>query len=343
MLSIEGLRGAATVTRDDQVKLEVAGGQADAEAGVACTPQTRFQICSVSKQFAAVTATLLAESGRVDLSEPVARWLPGCPAQWQRVTLHHLLTHTAGVRHWGDAPGFDPAQPVDLAKRVALILEAPLITEPGARWHYSSPGYLLVGHIVAQASGQPYPDFLTEQVLVPLGLAATSAGDAPAAATAARGYRNGQAVAPWPLSTMPGTGDICSTVSDLARFTAAIHSGSLIRRRHFAEAMVTPHAPFPDGQGTSDGWVTAAGYGYGHYIGRIAGQTAYFHPGDNPGYQALAVWLPGQAVCAIILSNDEASDTEALLRQLIPIVLDGVNLDDVNLDTGGLDPGTGKS
>jgi CubicO group peptidase (beta-lactamase class C family) len=122
--AIEGLRGAAMVTRAGQVRLEVAGGPADAEAGVKCTPQTRFQLCSVSKQFAAVAAMLLAESGRLDLAEPVARWLPGCPPQWQRVTLHHLLTHTAGVRHWGNAPGFDASQPMDLAKRVAFVQQA---------------------------------------------------------------------------------------------------------------------------------------------------------------------------------------------------------------------------
>lgn len=79
MHSIEGLRGAAIVTRAGRVKLEVTGGLADAEAGVECTPQTRFQIASVSKQFAAVAAVLLAESGKLDLAEPVTRWLPGSP------------------------------------------------------------------------------------------------------------------------------------------------------------------------------------------------------------------------------------------------------------------------
>jgi CubicO group peptidase (beta-lactamase class C family) len=320
--AIEGLRGAATVTRAGQVRLEAAGGLADAGAGVMCTPQTRFQICSVSKQFAAAAAMLLAESGQLDLAEPVARWLPGGPPQWQRVTLHHLLTHTAGVRHWGDAPGFDASQPMDPAERVALIQQAPLLTDPGTSWHYSSPGYLLAGHIVAQASGQPYADFVSRQILVPLGLTSTSAGGLPAGAAAARGYRNGQPVTPWPLDTMPGTGDICSTVGDLARFTAAVHSGSLIRQQRFAQAMITPHATLPDGQGTSDGWMTGDGYGYGQFIGRIAGHTAYFHPGDNPGYQSLAVWLPRQAACAVILTNDEGADTEALLRQLIPAALD---------------------
>jgi CubicO group peptidase (beta-lactamase class C family) len=317
--SVEGLRGAAIVTRAGQVALEVASGLADAEAGAMCTPRTRFQICSISKQFAAVAALLLAESGVLDLAEPVARWLPGGPPQWQRVTLHHLLTHTAGVRHWDDAPGFDASQPMDPAERVALIQQAPLLTEPGTRWLYSSPGYVLAGHVVAQASGRPYAEFLTERVLVPLGLTETSMGGV---AQGARGYRDGQPVPPWPVGTMPGTGDICATVGDLARFEAAVYSGSLISQSSL-QAMITPHAPVPEDQGTSDSWVTCDGYGYGQYILRVGGHAAYAHTGDNPGYRSLAAWLPGPAACVAFLSNEEAADTEALLRQLVPAAVDG--------------------
>jgi CubicO group peptidase (beta-lactamase class C family) len=136
---VEGLPGAATVTRAGSAVLELAGGLADAESGARCTPQTRFQIASVSKQFAAAAVMLLAESGTVALDGPVARWLPGCPAQWRRVTLHHLLTHTAGVRHWGDAPGFQPSRPMDPGERLALIQQAPLLTEPGTRWSTAAP------------------------------------------------------------------------------------------------------------------------------------------------------------------------------------------------------------
>jgi len=320
MSLVAGLHGAAIVTRAGRVKLEVASGLADAEAGAECTPQTRFQISSISKQFAAVAVLLLAESGQLDLAEPVARWLPGSPAQWQRVTLHHLLSHTAGVRHWGDAPGFDPSQAMDAAERLALIQQAPLLADPGTRWQYSSPGYVLAGHIVAQASGQPYPDFLAAQVLAPLGLTATRSGEVPAGPTVARGYHGTEPVAAWPLSGMPGTGDICATVGDLARFTAAVHSGSLLAP-HSVQAMITPHAPLPDGQGTPDGWATVEGYGYAQYVGHMAGHAAYVHTGDNPGYQSVAAWLPGQAACVVILSNDEAADIEALLRQLVPVAL----------------------
>ncbi len=320
MHSVSGLRGSAIVTRAGHVTLETAGGLADAEAGAACTPRTRFRIASVSKQFTAVAALLLAEDGKLDLAEPVAGWLPGCLPQWQGVTLHHLLTNTAGVRHWGDAPGFDASQPTPLAERLILIQQAPLLTAPGVRWHYSSPGYLLAGHVLERASGRPYPDLLAEKVLVPLGLTATSVGDVPRGADAAHGYRDGQPVTPWQLNEMPGTGDICSTVGDLASFLTAVHSGSLVGQRSL-DAMLTAHSPLPDGQGTSDGWATFHGYGYGQFIGRIAGHATYLHPGDIPGYQSLAAWLPGQAASVVILSNDEATDIDAVLRQLMPAAL----------------------
>jgi CubicO group peptidase (beta-lactamase class C family) len=101
----------------------------------------------------------------------------------------------------------------------------PLRTEPGAQWHDSSPGFLLAGFILEQASGQPYREFLTERILSPLKLTQTTVGGAPGAA---RGYRDAQPVAPWDLAAMPGTGDIWSTAGNLTRFTAALHFGELI-------------------------------------------------------------------------------------------------------------------
>lgn len=197
----------------------------------------------MSKQFAATAVMLFAASGAVALGEPVARWLPGSPPQWRQVTLHHLLTHTAGVRHWGDAPGFGPSQPVSIRDRQALL------TEPGTQWRYSSPGYLLAGLIVEWASGRPYLDFLTERIMSPPGLTSTTVGSAPAGAATASGYRNGEPVAPWDLGAMPGTGDICSTVGDLARFTTALHWGNCsptarcgccARRMHRSAPMTDP-------------------------------------------------------------------------------------------------------
>ena len=316
MRSVDGLCGAAIVARAGSVALELAAGLADAEAGAMCTPQTRFQVASVSKQFVAAAVMLLAESGMVALGEPVDRWLPG--SQWRRVTLHHLLTHTSGIGHWGDAPGFDPAQPMYPDDRLALIEQAPLRTEPGTRWHYSSPGYLLAGQIVARGSGRPYADFVTERILDPLELTSTTAGSVRSSAAIARGYRDRALVPPWDLSEMPGTGDICSTVGDVARVSAAVHSGSLLTGSS-RRALRAVHTPLSGDQGSGDDWLT--GYGYGLFIGKICGHAAYLQPGDVPGYKSFSAWLPEHAASIVILANNENVDMENLLRQLLPAAL----------------------
>lgn len=314
-----GLCGAVIVARAGLVALELADGPADAEADTQCTPQTRFQIASVSKLFVAAAVMLLAESGTVALDEPVDRWLPGCGSQWRLVTLHHLLTHTSGIGHWGDAPGFDPSPPMASDQRLALIQQAPLLAKPGTQRHYSSPGYLLIGHILTQASGQPYPALLTERILAPLKLTSTSAGGVRSAAIA-RGYRDGQPVPPLELGEMSGIGDICSTVSDLARCITAVHSGSLLTGSSL-RAMHTVHTPISGDQGSGYDWLSGDGYGYGHFIGSIGGHTAYLQPGDVPGYRSFSAWLPEHAASIVILANNETVDMESLLRQLLPVAL----------------------
>ena len=313
------LHGVAMVTRAGIVRTERAAGLADVGAGAPCTLQTRFQLCSVSKQFAAAAALLLAEAGELALDDPVDRWLPGGSAQWSQVTLHHLLSHTAGVPHWLEAPGLDPAEPMSIGERLAAIQRAPLRTAPGEQWHYSSPGFLLAGLIVERASGLPYARFLTERILAPLRLTATTVGGRPPA-LAALGYRDGQPVRPFDLDAMPGTGDIWSTAADVARFTVALHAGELITDGSL-RAMCTPHAPVDDDDPGEPRMITT-GYGYGMFTGTFGGHATYYHPGDNPGYLSFAGWMPDRAASIVILSNDESVSVEDVLRQLLPAALE---------------------
>jgi CubicO group peptidase (beta-lactamase class C family) len=136
---------------------------------------------------------------------------------------------------------------------------------------------------------------------------------------AARGYRDGQPAARWDLDAMPGTGDIWSTTGDLTRFTMALHGGDLIAVSSL-QAMCTTHAPLKDDDEGEPRLVTT-GYGYGMFTGIFAGRAAYYHPGDNPGYQSFACWIPDRAASIAILVNDEAASLPGLLRQLLPAAL----------------------
>lgn len=290
---------AATVLVDGSVVAEASGGPA--------TPATRFPIASVAKQFAAAAVLLLAERGALALEHPVTRWLPGGPPWWRDVTVHHLLTHTSGLGHWGDAPGFDPREPLDLARRAELIQQAPPAARPGHAWQYSSPGYLLAARIVERAAGQEYGPFLTEQIFGPLGLTATTTGP-PEAAESAPPPAN-------PLPPLPGTSDIWSTAGDLARYAEQFHAGALLGAESRA-VMTGPLAP--TGEEPKPGRpFFGSHYGYGLFVGTIAGQPAVFHPGDIPGFAAFHAWLPERRAAIAILAGDEQADIPGALTNLL--------------------------
>ena len=272
---IKGLYGAALVTRD--------GDPAFAAVSEPSYRDARFQVCSVGKQICAATTLLLAEDGRLDLDEPITRWYPGSP--WAEVTLRHLLSHTSGLGHWRDAPGFDVFEPLDLDERISLFQRVELQHEPGRGWIYSSPGYALVGDLARRASGMSYADLVTSRVLQPLGMADTTAGHRPTGTNVAVGHLNGEPVPPRDhLSQLVGTGDIWSTPTDLARFLTALPT---LLSEPSLHALRTVQAPLTD-----RGLITQHGYALGVYSGELGGHRAYFHPGDNPGYVSFAGWLP---------------------------------------------------
>lgn len=200
-------------------------GPADRRAAVSWSARTASQIASISKQFVAVVSLLAVDQGLLGLDDAVATLLPEAPAQWRAVTLKHLLTHTSGLPHWCERPGFDPAIVLEPEQRLEQLLDAPLDGEPGAVWRYSSPGYIVLSAVLERATGRAYSDLARELIIDKLALSGTTIGSPPSDQVA-RGYRDGQDVPPWDLSTMPGTGDVWSTALDVAAFITALHEGT---------------------------------------------------------------------------------------------------------------------
>src|SRR5690349_600872 len=138
MLEIESFSGVVAVARAGDVVVTTTSGE--------WTPATPFQIASVSKNFAATLALMLVEDRLLDLHEPLTRWVPEAQPS---LTLHHILSNTSGIGHWQDVPGMDPEAPATRDERLALVVRAPLLSEPGTEFRYSSPAFLLAG-VVAE-------------------------------------------------------------------------------------------------------------------------------------------------------------------------------------------------
>lgn len=314
--------GAGLAVRGGSVVASWCAGFADAAQRRRWTLQTRTQVASISKQFAAAITLLLVEQGALTLEDSVAAFFTDCSAQWRPVSIRQLLTHTAGMAHWCDLPGFDPAQSLEPAQRLELLLAAPLTDRPGQNWRYSSPGYIILAAVLEHATQRPYSELVQNHIIGPLELTATTVGT-PLASDSALGYRHGQPVTPWQLHTMPGTGDICSDATDLARFIAALHSGTLLPAQiqpmlhSLAVPQRTPASASPASGGRPARRVTSDEYCAGHFHGTIDGQFGYLHPGDNPGYQSLAAWLPETGTAIVVLGNHEDDDIERAAADLV--------------------------
>jgi CubicO group peptidase (beta-lactamase class C family) len=315
----KGFGGAVAVTLAGLRLPAGATGAADERTGAPCVIESCFRACSVGKQFVAVAALLLAEDGLLDLHAPIGRYLPGaaqCPADWRALTTHQLLTHTAGFGHWREVAGFDPLNPYTPDEIIARRARRPLLSKPGAEYAYSGVDYLLASRIVERVSGQDYGDFTAERIFAPLGMRGTRTGAA-APGPAAVGHIVGRPVDSDGLAGIPGTGDLWTTVGDLARFARALARDELLGAAS-RELMCTAHIPLPAAD-ASFGEIT--GYGYGYVVGTVDGRRMHYHTGDIPGYRSMYVSIPSLDASIVVLSNREEADAVGLAGRLWRTVL----------------------
>ena len=288
--------GAVLLARDGRVLLSKGYGMANLELDVPNTPQTRFRLGSITKQFTAAAVMLLQEQGKLSVQDPVCKYVENCPAAWQPVTIHHLLTHTSGIPNFTSFPDYQKtmALPTTIPETLARFRDKPLEFTPGERYNYSNSGYVLLGHVIEKASGKSYGAFLREHVFAPLGMANTGA-EVPGEIVKRRaaGYTvgpKGFANASHLDMTIPhAAGALYSTVEDLYIWDQALYGGKLLTQKSL-DAML---APVKDG------------YGYGLGVGEQFSLARVAHGGGINGFNTFMVRFPEARAVVIILSNIE--------------------------------------
>src|SRR5439155_17031867 len=228
----------AIVKGDDVVKAE-GYGLANVEHRVAVTPETIFQSGSLGKQFTAVAAMTLVESGQISLDDSIAKFFPDAPAAFKPITVRHLLTHTSGIPDYtgGTIDMRKDYTEDDLAKLAfGLTPEFPA----GSRWNYSNTGYVLLGILVHRASGQFYGDVLKARVFDPLGMrTARIISEADIVPNRAAGYRlvngelkNQEWVAPQLNTTADGS--LYFSIRDLIAWDKGLRAKAVLRPESWA-------------------------------------------------------------------------------------------------------------
>ena len=291
---------AVAIVKDGALVLARGYGMADLENDVPASAETVYRLGSITKQFTALAIMQLAERGKLSVDDELTKFLPDYPTAGHKVTVHHLLNHTSGIKSYTSVKSFFKLIRQDLShdELLALFKNEPFDFEPGTKWLYDNSGYYLLGMVIEKASGQRYAEYLEEHAFRPLGMSATRYGDMrPIIRHRAMGYKvsNGQLINDDFMSMdAPGAaGALVSNVLDLIKWHQALETGNLLSSASF-EAMYRPTK-------LADGSVRPYGYGWG--LGEMNGHRKLSHGGGINGFSTMIARYPADRLAVIVLSN----------------------------------------
>jgi CubicO group peptidase (beta-lactamase class C family) len=272
-----GFAGTVLVARKGEILLNKGYGLADKRKGIPCTADTVFDLGSITKQFTAAAILKLEAEGKLSVGDPITRYFEDVPQDKKGITLHHLLTHTAGLLH-GYGADYEPAMRDETMK---LILDTPLIFRPGEEWSYSNGGFSMLGAIIEKLTGLGYEEYLRESFFKPLGMNSTGYKIPAWKDEDVVKYQNEELdieyesplQKPGPFWHLFSNGGILSTTADLYKWHLALKEDSMLNEAE-KKKMFTPQFKTTRGKDIY--------YGYGWLISKTdSGTTLIGHGGGS--------------------------------------------------------------
>jgi CubicO group peptidase (beta-lactamase class C family) len=274
--------------------------------GPSVTPQTVFQVASLTKPFTAMLILRLAEQGRLKVDDPAASWLPWLPPTYRQVTIRQLLNHTSGVPRDLRRDNVDE---FSLAEFQTRFLEAERSFAPGEKWEYSNTGYILLAMIAERAGRKPLDNLFEHLIFRPAGMRNTRyRGPLTKARGRATGYdwQDDRWVASPPVYSGYGNSGIESTAADLSAFATALQHRRLLRPSSY-EAMLSK-ARLASGAPVSFSFRGApTSYGLGWFLTDRCGSRVAMHGGTIAGFSSNLSWSVDRHVTAAVLSNGKST------------------------------------
>ena len=303
--------GASVAVVDHGVVVSTSGyGVADRSTGARVTPDTVFEVGSISKTVTAWGVLRLAEQGRINLDAPVSRYVPDWhppPSRFDpgAITVRRLLSHTAGLSVQGYS-GYPVGSPVPTLEESLAGRGGPavrLVDRPGTRFHYSGGGYAVLQLLVERVSGRPFADYMRDEVLLPLGMTSSSYVLTPdIAAHLAAAYSAGNHRVATRVYPEAGADGLLATAPDLARFLSAAASGGGGVLSPATVALSLQPAPH-----TTDAGALGPGtaYGLGTFLEPVAGTMLAYHPGLVRGWAGMYALRPDTGQAVVVLTNSD--------------------------------------
>jgi CubicO group peptidase (beta-lactamase class C family) len=320
------LSGVVLVAKDGVPIATKAAGVANKATGAPIRLDTRFNIGSMNKMFTSVAIAQLAQAGRLKFDEPISKHLPDYANKEiaDKVTIHHLLTHTSGMGMYTGHPEFraQRARLTTVTAHLPFIVNEPLAFEPGARFQYSNSGFMVLGAIIEKISGQDYHSYVQQQIYKPAGMVNTGFYQPGRAIEnlavgytrmGADGQRTDQLSENTERIEIRGgpAGGGYSTAEDLVKFHSALRGFKLLNRE-YTDIVTT-------GKFDVGGPIGRYAYGFGDKV--VEGKRIVGHNGGWPGIAVQLDMYPDTGHTAVVLMNADPPNMMPVvmrLRQLIP-------------------------
>jgi CubicO group peptidase (beta-lactamase class C family) len=286
--------GTALVARGSQVLFSKGYGYANLEWDVPNSPNTKFRLGSVTKQFTAASILLLEERGKLNVNDPVKKYMADAPAAWDKITIFHVLTHTAGLPNFTGFSDYAKLEPFAATPEqlVARFRDKPLDFAPGEKWSYSNSGYVLLGYLIEKITGDSYEKFVQENIFKPLDMK-DSGYDSNTAVIRRRaaGYdvgKNGYENSGFVHMSIPlSAGALYSTTEDLLKWELGLFGGKLLKPASL-EKMITPFKN---------------NYAFGLSVETVGGHKRISHGGGIEGFVTELDYYPDEKLTVVVLEN----------------------------------------
>ncbi|WP_298238044.1 serine hydrolase [uncultured Algibacter sp.] len=299
--------GSVLVANQGEVIYKKGFGMANMEWDIPNAPNTKHRLGSITKQFTAMLILQLAEAGKIDLQAPITKYLPNYPKEsGDKITTHHLLTHTSGIPNYTSFPKFmqdESIKPYTPDEFIKKFQDKDLDFAPGERFSYSNSGYFLLGVIAEKLSGKTYQELLHEKIFKPINMDNTgydNHGDilknrATGYEKNGKNYRNSKYL---DMSIPYAAGSMYSTTEDLYLWDQALYTNKLLSQEYM-EMYFKPYVPAFGNSYYAYGW----GVGYSK-LGK-SNDSIYTigHGGGINGFNTNISRTPKDKSLVVLLNN----------------------------------------
>lgn len=313
-VSLKRFNGTVLVKKNGKVVFEKAYGYQDIQNKIENTPNTIFQVGSLTKQFTAAVVLKLAEQQKLSIDDKISKYFPEIKRS-DEITIKNLLTHTSGLSEiFRDTLYIqeNKQKPISKGKLLSFFIDKPFYFDPGTQYAYCNSGYILLGLIIEKVSGKSYEQMVREYILKPLKM--THSGFdfiRLKSSQKALGYikfSSAESISsmPWDSTFTYSAGSLYSTANDLYLW----HKGLLNHKVLSKESLAKAYTPFLEG------------YGLGCWIDTLYQKRVISHGGNIEGFTSYFGRITEDDVCVILLNNIYNREIESIATSILAILYD---------------------